>query len=88
MILSVTKGAEKKQKKADAGDRLKYLVRKGSFPYEFGKSVSYYCLPNLVPKAFYKYIIGSNISEENYYLAKEIWVVFNMKCTQNYIETC
>ena len=79
---------DKKVLKIDAGDRLKYLVKKGSFPYEFAKSLSDYSLPNLVPKeAFYNSITRSNISEDNYKLAKEIWGVFDMKCMQDYMET-
>ena len=58
--------------KVDAGDRLKYLVRKGSFPYEFAKLLSNDSLPNLVPKdVFCNSIARSNISEDNYKLAKK-----------------
>jgi hypothetical protein len=73
--------------KIDADNRLKYLIRKGSFPYEFAKSLSDYSLPNLVPKeAFYNSITRTHITEEKYKLAKEIWNVFDMKCMRDYME--
>ena len=38
----------KKVLKNDSQKRLQYLIRKGSFPYEFAKSVTDYSLPHLV----------------------------------------
>ena len=73
--------------KVDADNRLKYLIRKGSFPHEFSKSLSNYSLPNLVSKeAFYTSITRTHITEEKYKLAKEIWNVFDMKCMKDYME--
>ena len=63
----------KKVLKNDAHKRLQYLIRKGSFPYEFAKSVTDYSLPHLVSKKqFYNSITRSNITEEKYKLAEEI----------------
>ena len=73
--------------KNDYHKRLQYLIRKGSFPYEFAKSVTDYSLPHLVSKKeFYNSITRSHITEEKYKLAEEIWEVFDMKCMKDYME--
>ena len=77
----------KKVLKNDAHKRLQYLIRKGSFPYEFAKSVTDYSLPHKVSKKeFYNSITRSHITEEKYKLAEEIWEVFDMKCMKDYME--
>ena len=74
--------------KQDAALKIKYLLTKGSFPYEWANSIEDYLLPNLVPKsAFYNSITRTNISDEKYRLAEEIWNVFDMKNMQDYMET-
>ena len=40
----------KKVLKTDSHERLQYLISKGSFPYEFAKSIDDYSLPRLVSK--------------------------------------
>ena len=77
----------KKVLKINSQKRLQYLIRKGSFLYEFAKSVTDYSLPHLVSKKeFYNSITSSHITEEKYKLAEEIWEVFYMKCMRDYME--
>ena len=52
---------DEKVLKVDADNRLKYLIRKGSFPYEFAKSLSDYSLPNLVPKEAFITLLQEHI---------------------------
>ena len=74
--------------KFDSSKRMRYLLTKGSFPYEWAKSADDYSLPYLVPKsAFYNSITRSNISDEKYQLAEEMWKVFGMKNMRDYMET-
>ena len=62
-----------KVKKPDSDKRIKYLLTKGSFPYEWAKSIDDYSLSQLVPQsAFYNSLTNSNISDENYQLATEV----------------
>ena len=77
----------KKVLKTDGSNRLQYLIRKGSLPYKFAKTVTDYSLPHLVSKEeFYNSITRSHITEEKYKLAEEIWEVFDMKCMKDYME--
>ena len=72
----------------NAKERLKYLLKKGSFPYEWAKSIEDYSLPHLVAKeSFYNSITRSNISEKDYKTSREIWTVFEMKNMRDYMET-
>ncbi len=78
----------KNELRYDAPKRLRYLLTKGSFPYEWAKTVDDYSLPYLVPKSeFYNSISRSNISDEKYQIAEEIWKVFEMKNMRDYMET-
>ena len=75
-------------KKPDSDKRIKYLLTKGSFPYEWAKSIDDYSLSQLVPQsAFYNSMTNSNISDEKYQLATEVWKTFRMKSMQDYMET-
>ena len=81
-------GNNKNSFKFNASERIKYLLTKGSFPYEWAKSVDDYSLPHLVPKsAFYNSITGSDIFDEKYQLAEEIWKIFDIKNMRDYMET-
>ena len=64
------------------------LLKKGSFPYEWAKSIDDYSLPRLVPKsAFYNSITDSNITDQRYKVAEEMWEEFDMKSMLDYMET-
>ena len=77
-----------KNPKINTSKRLRYLLRKGSFPYDWEKSVEDFSLPHLVSKSvFYNSITKSDISDEKYQLAKEVWEEFDMKNMQEYMET-
>ena len=77
-----------KVKKPDSDKRIKYLLTKGSFPYEWAKSIDDYSLSQLVPQsAFYNSMTNANISDENYQLATEVWKTFKMKSMREYMET-
>ena len=53
-----------------------------------GKSIDDYSLSQLVPQsAFYNSMTNSNISDENYQLATEVWKAFKMKTMREYMET-
>ena len=68
--------------------RFQLLLCKCYFPYEWAKSIDDYSLPYLVPKsAFYNTITNSDITDEKYKLAEEIWKVFDMKNMRDYMET-
>ena len=72
----------------ETSKRFCLLLRKGSFPYEWAKSLDDYSLPYLVPKsAFYNSITNSNITDERYKLAEEMWKEFDMKSMRDYMET-
>ena len=75
-------------KKPDVGRRLSYLLAKGSFPYDWAKSVDDYSLTYLVPKSvFFNSMTETHITDEKYQLAKEVWNVFQMKNMLDYMET-
>ena len=77
----------KKTQKTNIEERIKYLTQKGSFPYEWAKSVDDYSLPSLVArKEFYNSITQSHISKEKYCLAVQMWDEFEMKCMKDYME--
>ena len=77
-----------KVKKPDSDKRVKYLLTKGSFPYEWAKNIDDYSLSQLVSQsAFYNSMTNSHISDENYQLAREVWKTFKMKTMQDYMET-
>ena len=67
--------------------RLQYLLRKGVFPYEWAKRLEDYSAPCLVPKtAFYNSVTMTDISDESYRMAEEIWEEFNMKSMKDFLE--
>lgn len=69
-------------------NRLDYLLCKGSFPYEWAKSIDDYSLPYLVPKsAFYNSLTKKHITDEKYEFAQKIWNEFKMKNMCDYMET-
>ena len=68
-------------------EKLKYITRKGSFPYDWPKDIDDYKLPSLVPKAaFYNTITRSHISDDDYKTANEVWEMFEMKDMCEYME--
>ena len=72
----------------DTSRRLKYLLRKGVFPYEWAKSLEDYSLPCLVPKsAFYNSLTMTDITDESYRMAEEMWEEFDMKSMKDFLET-
>ena len=73
--------------KPNAEEKLKYMTRKGSFPYDWAKNLDDYKLPYLVAKEeFYNTITKSHISDEDYKTAKEVWEIFEMKDMRQYME--
>ena len=74
--------------KSNADERLKYVTKKGSFPYDWAKRVEDFSQPYLVSKNdFYNIMTRSHISDEEYKTAREIWKVFEMKNMCQYMET-
>ena len=68
-------------------EKLKYITRKGSFPYDWAKDIDDYKLPYLVPKtAFYNTITRAHISDDDYKTANEVWKMFEMKDMCEYME--
>ena len=69
-------------------ERLKYLTKKGAFPYNWAKNVEDYSSTKyLVNKnAFYNTLTRRHISDEEYKTAQEIWHVFEMNTMADYME--
>ena len=62
------------------GDKLKLLLRKGVFPYDWFDSFDKLNATQLPPKeAFYSKLSDEDITEDNYQHAKKVWETFNRK---------
>ena len=67
------------------GKRAQLLTRKGVFPYDWFDSFSRLNATQLPPKeAFYSKLNDSDISEEDYQLAKKVWETLEMKNFRDY----
>lgn len=72
-------------KKFYSGEQLQLLLKKGVYPYECVDSVERFneaCLP---PKeAFYSKLNETDITDEEYEYAQNVWKAFNMKTFRDY----
>ena len=67
------------------GDELKLLLRKGVFPYDWFDSFNKLSSTSLPPKeAFHSVLNDSEISEEDYIHAQNVWKTFKMKTMRDY----
>jgi len=64
------------------------LLRKGSYPYEFVKSIDQLKKQTTLPpkEAFYSKLSGQNISQDDYDLACKVWKVFECKNMLDYTQ--
>ena len=67
------------------GDELKLLLRKGVFPYDWFDNFGRLSSTSLPPKeAFHSILNHSDITEEDYKHAQNVWETFNMKTMRDY----
>lgn len=82
------KGSKRRIPRKDASDRLKLMLLKGIFPYEFAKRLEDFDRATLAEKDdFYNSMTGSTVTNEQYNRAKKVWTVFEMKNMKEYMET-
>lgn len=68
-------------------DKMKLLMRKGVYPYEYMDSFGRFSETQLPPKeAFYSQLAGSGISDEDYERARRVWHDFNIKDLREFTE--
>ena len=66
-------------------EKLKLLLRKGVFPYDYVNSLKRLQETELPPKeAFYSKLNDDQISEDNYQHAQNVWKTFKMKNMRDY----
>ena len=67
------------------GDRLKLLLKKGVFPYDWFDKFDRLSAEHLPPKeAFHSILNDSDITEEDYQHAQNVWKTFRMKTMRDY----
>ena len=67
------------------GDELNLLLRKGVFPYDWFDNFDRLSNTELPPKeAFHSILNDSEISEEDYLHAQNVWEIFDMKTMRDY----
>ena len=67
------------------GDELNLLLRKGVFPYDWFDNFNRLSNTELPPKdAFHSILNDSEISEEDYIHAQNVWKIFDMKTMRDY----
>ena len=72
----------------DASKRLKLLLMKGVYPYEFANSLKDFERPNLVERSeFFNSMTGKTVSIEQYQRAQNVWDTFEMSSMKEYMET-
>ncbi|PFX14317.1 hypothetical protein AWC38_SpisGene21541 [Stylophora pistillata] len=68
-----------------SGEKLKLLMRKGVYPYEWMDSIHKLDEPQLPPKeAFFSVLSGRGISDKDYTHAQNVWKVFGCKTFRDY----
>ena len=67
------------------GDQLNLLIRKGVFPYDWFDNFNKLSSDHLPPKeAFHSILNDSDITEEDYKHAQNVWETFKMKTMRDY----
>ncbi|XP_022777903.1 uncharacterized protein LOC111319374 [Stylophora pistillata] len=67
------------------GEKLKLLMRKGVYPYEWLKTINRLDETELPPiEAFFSVLSGSGITEAEYNHAQRVWKTFGMKTMRDY----
>ncbi|XP_022810632.1 uncharacterized protein LOC111347672 [Stylophora pistillata] len=68
-----------------SGEKLKLLMRKGVYPYEWVDSIHKLDEPQLPPKeSFFSVLSGKAISDEDYTHAQMVWKAFGCKTFRDY----
>ncbi|XP_022778319.1 uncharacterized protein LOC111319852 [Stylophora pistillata] len=68
-----------------SGEKLKQLMQKGVYPYEWMNTIQKLDEPQLPPKeAFFSALSGKGISDEDYTHAQNVWRVFGCKTFRDY----
>jgi len=75
--------------KETVNERLKYLTKKGVFPYERATTAQDYSTTNhIVSKnAFYNTLTRTHITDDEYRTAQDVWKMFEMNTMEDYMET-
>ena len=72
-------------KKHFAGEKLKLLLRKGVFPYDYFDRIDKLNETEIPPKEAFKSILNNqDISDEDYEHAKNVWKTFDAKTMRDY----
>jgi hypothetical protein len=86
-LASYVNDADKKitRKFYNEGEKFDLMIRKGVFPYEYIDCWDKLDEPKLPDKKdFYSQLSASNITDENYVHAKNVWRTFNLKTLGEY----
>ena len=85
LVTNLPNESFKNLKSCYEGDKLKLLLRKGVFPYDWFDGFDKLNATQLPPKeAFYSKLSDEDITEDNYQHAKKVWETFNMKTMREY----
>ena len=85
LVNNLPKESFKNLKEFYEGDKLNLLLRKGVFPYDWFDSFNRLSADHLPPKeAFHSVLNDSEISEEDYLHAQNVWETFKMKTMRDY----
>ena len=78
----------KRQARKDSTDRVKLLVMKGVFPYEYSNTLEDFERPSLVEKTdVHNSMTVRGITDDQYKRAQTVWKTFQMTTTREYMET-
>ena len=85
LVKNVPKESFKNIAKFYKGEQLDLLIRKGVFPYDWFDSFDRLSAEHLPPKeAFHSVLNDTDITEEDYKHAQNVWKTFNMKTMRDY----
>ena len=85
LVKNLPKESFKNLTKFYEGDELNLLLRKGVFPYDWFDNFNRLSSTSLPPKeAFHSILNDSEISEEDYLHAQNVWKIFKMKTMRDY----
>ena len=88
LISEIDNVTMKRVPRKDASKRLKLLLMKGVYPYEFAKTISDFERTSLVERSeFYNSMTGRTVSIDQYQRAQSVWNTFEMCTMKEYMET-
>ena len=88
LISEIDNVTMKRVPRKDASKRLKLLLMKGVYPYEFAKTISDFERTSLVERSeFYNSMTGRTVSIDQYQRAQSVWNTFEMCSMKECMET-